>query len=102
MNNIRLIYESLLSLFVVLTFFVSVYYRLKTLHLRVRLRKEGHIKSKNLFIETLVNTGFWVIPLLKYRGIGSLLHNKYARKCNTFLLLFIVSVIILLFTQEIL
>jgi len=102
MNDIRLIYESLLSFVVVSVFFISVYYRLKTLSLRFKLRKEGRINSKNLFSETLVNIGFWVIPLLKYKRGGGLLHEKYAKKCNAFLALFIVSVVILLLTHKIL
>lgn len=100
MNDIRLICELLLSFVVVAAFFISVYYRLKTLSLRLKLRKEGLINSKNLFIETLVNIGFWFIPLLKYKRDGVLLHKKYAEKCNTFLALFIVSVVILLLTHK--
>jgi len=102
MNNIRLIYESLLSFVIVSTFFVSIYYRLKTLSVRFKLKNEGILNSKKLLIETLFNIGFWVIPLLKYQRVGNSLHNKYAKKCNVFLLLFIVSAIILLFTHKIL
>ena len=102
MNNIRLIYESLLSVIIVFAFFISIYYRLKTLSIRFRLRKDGSLNNEKLLIETLINVGFWVIPLLKYRRVGNTLHNRYAKKCNTFLLLFIVSAIILLYTHKIL
>jgi hypothetical protein len=102
MNNIRLIYESLLSVAIVSAFFISIYYRLKTLSVRFRLRKDGSINSEKLLTETLINIGFWVIPMLRYRMVGSTLHNRYAKKCNTFLLLFIVFSIILLFTHKIL
>ena len=97
MNNIKLIYESLLSVVIVSAFFISIFYRLKTLFLRLKLRKNKNINSDNLLIVTIINIGFWFIPLYRYRSVGNALHNRYARKCNTFLLIFIVSAIILLF-----
>jgi hypothetical protein len=102
MYYIRLIYETLLGVFIILTFIATIYYRFKTIFMRFRLKNERIIGSKGLLAESLLNLGFWIIPLLKYRKIDNQLHNRYAKKSNLFLLLFIIFFSLLLLTHKVL
>jgi hypothetical protein len=102
MYYLRLIYEVLLALIIVLTFIVLFYYRFKAVFIRLKLKREGIIKNKGLLVESLLNLGFWVVPLLKYKKIGDQYHNRYVNKSNLFLLLFIVFSFLLLLTHNIL
>ena len=96
-------YEIFVSAIVLYSFSVTIYYRIKTINIRFKLKHEKvMIKGKEFVLESLLNVGFWIIPLFKYRNIGNLLHNKYLVRSNLFLLLFICSFMLIIFTHKIL
>ncbi len=94
MDIIKYAFESLVNVTILSFFFLSMYYRIKTIRVRFKMKEMKEIATKNLSIEALFSLCFWFIPLKKYREIGNQLHNMYAKKCNVFLLLLIVSVAI--------
>ncbi len=94
MNIIRYAFESLVNVAILSFFFLSTYYRIKTIRVRFKMKEAKEIATKNLSLEALFSFCFWFIPLRKYREIGNQFHNRYAKKCNVFLFLLIVSVAI--------
>ena len=81
------IYITILALW-----YSSVYYRIKTIRLRFKMMEAKEIDAKNPSMSAIFTLCLWFVPLYKYRKIENQLHNKYLKKCNLFLLLWIVSV----------
>jgi hypothetical protein len=102
MNIMRLLYESVMSIIIVLAFFTSIYYRIKALFLRIELRKMGVITVKNLFFYTFINMGFWMFPLFKFRNEAGSIHRNYLKNSNIFLAVFFVLAVLLIITHKIL
>lgn len=98
----RLLYEILLSILIILTFILTIYYRIKTILIRFRLKNEKIIEGERLLLESLLNLGFWIIPLLKYNKINNQFHNGYAKKSNLFLILFVIFFSLLILTHKVL
>lgn len=93
MDRIKFLYDIALGIFIVISFFASIYYRIKTIRARFGLSEKK--ANRAMLLLTLI---FWMIPLSKNKEGDAILHNKYVKASNSFLVVFIVLTIVLLFS----
>jgi hypothetical protein len=93
MYHIKFLYDITLGIFLVISFFASIYYRIKTIRARFELSEKK--VNRAILLLTLI---FWMIPLSKNKEGNALLHNKYVKASNSFLVAFIVLTVVLLFS----
>lgn len=93
MDRIKFLYDIALGIFIVISFFASIYYRIKTIRVRFGLSEKK--ANRAMLLLTLI---FWMIPLSKNKEGDAILHNKYVKASNSFLVVFIVLTIVLLFS----